>query len=88
MSDLPKGYLRCPRCTATFPGKGEDGKDATRCPGCAFAVDEFRPRTARLVMRAIDPFVGRRSLGATEIVALALIVLSGVGAAVFLLLRR
>ena len=87
MSDLPKGYLRCPRCTATFPGKGEDGKDVLSCPGCQFAVDAFRPRTARLVMRAVDPFSTGRKFGVVEVVAILAMLGAAVGLAIFLTRR-
>lgn len=88
MSDLPKGYLRCPRCTASFPGETEEKKPVERCPGCGFAVDHFRPRTARLVMRAVDPLAASSGLSVGTIVGLILIVLAGVGAAAFVILRR
>ncbi len=88
MSDLPKGYLRCPRCTATFPGQTEDGKPVDWCPGCKFSVDQFRPRTARMMLRAVDPFTapGAR-VGVLEVVAVLLIVLSLGGLVAFLVLR-
>lgn len=89
MSDLPKGYLRCPRCTATFPAKTEDGKAVERCVGCGFDVDAFRPRTARMFLRAVDPFAAasRRGLGAVEVGAIAVMVLSFAGLVAFLVLR-
>ena len=87
MSDLPKGYLRCPRCTATFPGKTDEGKEVERCPGCQFSVDQFRPRTARMILRAVDPFAQGRKFGVVEIIAVAIIVLSLGGLVAFLVLR-
>ena len=87
MSDLPKGYLRCPRCTATFPGMGEDGKAVLTCPGCHFSVDEFRPRTARLIMRAVDPFATGRKFGVVEIVAVLVMVGAIAGLVVYLVKR-
>lgn len=87
MADLPKGYLRCPRCTATFPGKTDEGKDVERCPGCALSVDHFRPRTARMFLRAVDPFATGRKLGPVEVAAVAVIVLSFAGLVVFLVRR-
>ncbi|MEZ0230567.1 MAG: hypothetical protein ACAI25_18240 [Planctomycetota bacterium] len=89
MSDLPKGYLRCPRCTATFPGQTDEGKPVERCPGCQFDVDQFRPRTARMMLRAVDPFaLTGRKFGVVEIVAIAVMVLSFGGLVAFLVLRR
>ena len=94
MSDLPKGYLRCTRCAATFPGKTEDGKDVEKCPGCGLSTAGFRLRTARMMMRALSPtssdlaVLGGPRFGAVEIIAVALIVASILGGVAFVILSR
>src|SRR5581483_7799882 len=92
VSDLPKGYLRCSRCTATFPGKTEDGKEVERCPGCGLDASSFRLKTARLALRMMDPaasttFFGGK-LGAFEIVAIVVIALGFAGGVAFLVMRK
>jgi hypothetical protein len=51
MSDLPRGYLRCQTCSATFPAKSDEGKDIERCPGCGRSVESIRVKTKRYIMR-------------------------------------
>jgi hypothetical protein len=96
VSDLPKGYLRCTRCTATFPGKRDDGSNVGTCPGCGMSTESLRLRTARMFLRAVDPSgkgpaaPGGR-FGGFEVGVIVVIVISLLGAAgavAFLLMRR
>jgi hypothetical protein len=81
VSNVPKGYLHCPKCNATFPQRNEEGKTVDWCPGCGISVDAIRVKTARYMMRMTAPMATQGSDKKLIVVA-ALIFLASIGASV------